>query len=57
MKLTELGFAQAYWTSLDDASDDATDGVALGLNLRDELLHLSGLFCIGTTHGIGLGKI
>ena len=57
MKLAKLRFAQASGTTLDDAGDDAADGIALGLDLRDELLHLSGFFGIGTTHSIGLGKI
>ena len=57
MKFAELWFAQAYGTTLDDTGDDATDSVALGLYLRDELLHLSGLLGIGTTHSICLGKI
>ena len=56
MEFAEHGLAQAYGTALDDAGDDASDGVAIGLDGEDELLHLLCLGHVGTAHDVGLGE-
>ena len=54
VQLAKLWFAQSYGTTLDDTGNDATNGVALCLDLLDELYHLLSLLWIRTAHGIGL---
>ena len=52
MEFAECRFAQTCGTALDDAGDDAADGVALLFHFEDELLHLLCHLCIGTAHGV-----
>ena len=56
VQLVKGGLAKAYGTTLDDASDDATDGVALRLDFGNKGLHGCCLCRIGATDSIGLGE-
>ena len=40
MEFIEFRFTQSYRTSLDDAGDDASDGITISLDLGDEFFHL-----------------
>ena len=52
MEFGEGRFAEPWGTALDDACDDASDGVALALDLPDELLHACGSLWVGTAYGV-----
>ena len=57
MQLVELRLAQTYGTAFDDAGDDTTDGVTLGLHLFYQALHLFCLRGVGTAYAVGLCQV
>ena len=52
MKLAKFRLAQSYRATLDDASDDSANRIAVGLNLGDEIFHLLRLPLVRTAHRI-----
>ena len=52
MKLVKLRLAQSYRATLDDASDDSTNRIAVSLNLGDEIFHFLRLPLVRTAHRI-----
>lgn len=54
MKFSKLGLAETGGAAFDHTGDDAADGVAIGLDLCDEVLHLLCLHGIGAAHGVCL---
>ena len=52
MEFIEFRFSQSYWTSLDDTSDDAANGVAIRFNLGNKVFHLLRLGLVGAAYRI-----
>ena len=57
MKFVEFWFSQSCRTSLDDAGDDASDGITISLDLCDEVFHLLCLYLVWTTNRIVLDGV
>src|SRR5574344_650627 len=54
MQLAESRFSKSYRAALDDAGDDAADGIALRFHFTDELFHFGSLVAVWAAHDITL---